>query len=122
MWPYSRALAFQEKAHRVFFRSQIASNPQCTAFFQASWSRRESGLIAQQHATRQAAQKMLWAGDRKTLRNSKVDARWPYDMRRPYRGFPLNFSRDGRRDPAVPLIPSRLSPRRTMDDQTLLPD
>jgi hypothetical protein len=55
------------------------------------------------------------------LRNSMADARWPYDMLHPYRAFRLNFSRDGRRDRAVPLIPSRLSLRRTMGDHTLLP-
>src|SRR5438477_11854484 len=108
--------------YTTLFRSRIASNPQCTAFFQASWFRRESGLIAQQHATQQAAQKMPWAGDRKTLRNSMADARWPYDMLRHFREFPLNFSRDGRRDRVMPLILPRLLPRKTMGDHTLLPE
>src|SRR5439155_104418 len=103
-------------------QSASAPSSRPNAAFQASWFHRESGLIAQQHATRQAAQKMLSAGDRKTLRNSMADARWPYDMLRPCRGFRLNFSRDGRRDRAAPLIPSHLSPRRTMSDHTLLPE
>src|SRR4029077_9415855 len=107
---------------RAMPRPRSRRPPQRTAFFQASLFRRESGLIAQQHATRQAAQKMLWAADRKTLRNLMADARWPYDMLRPCRGFRLNFSRDDRRDRAVPLIPPRLSPRRTMGDHTLLPE
>src|SRR5207253_5702982 len=88
--------ASREKARRVFCRRRTASNPRCSAFSGASWTRREPGWIEQRRAKPQAAQKTLLAAGKRILHSSRAGGRSPLGKLRLSRVSLLDFLRGDR--------------------------